>query len=30
VVDGDQLLAILALALRDAGTLRDDTVVATV
>ncbi len=30
IVDGDQLLAILALALRDAGTLRDDTVVATV
>ena len=30
VVDGDQLLAILALAQRDAGTLRDDTVVATV
>ncbi len=30
VVDGDQLLAILALASRDAGTLADDTVVATV
>ena len=30
VVDGDQLLAICALALRDAGQLRDDTVVATV
>ncbi len=30
VVDGDQLLAILALALRDAGRLVDDTVVATV
>ncbi len=30
VVDGDQLLAILALAMRDAGTLKDDTVVATV
>jgi phosphoglucosamine mutase len=30
VVDGDQLLAILALAMRDAGTLRSDTVVATV
>jgi phosphoglucosamine mutase len=30
VVDGDQLLAICALALRDAGRLRDDTVVATV
>lgn len=30
VVDGDQILAILALAARDAGTLTDDTVVATV
>jgi phosphoglucosamine mutase len=30
VVDGDQLLAILALALRDAGSLYNDTVVATV
>jgi phosphoglucosamine mutase len=30
VVDGDQLLAILALALRDAGSLVDDTVVGTV
>jgi phosphoglucosamine mutase len=30
LVDGDQLLAILALAMRDAGTLRSDTVVATV
>jgi phosphoglucosamine mutase len=30
VVDGDQLLAVLALAMRDAGTLRSDTVVATV
>jgi phosphoglucosamine mutase len=30
VVDGDQLLAILAVALRDAGRLVDDTVVATV
>ncbi|MBA3310505.1 MAG: phosphoglucosamine mutase [Nocardioidaceae bacterium] len=30
VVDGDQLLAILALALRDSGRLVDDTVVATV
>ena len=30
VVDGDQILAILALALRDAGHLADDTVVATV
>src|SRR5919107_2996576 len=30
VVDGDQLLAILALTLRDRGRLRHDTVVATV
>jgi phosphoglucosamine mutase len=30
VVDGDQLLAICALALRDAGRLKNDTVVATV
>ncbi|MEO6604339.1 MAG: phosphoglucosamine mutase [Aeromicrobium sp.] len=30
VVDGDQILAILALAARDAGRLVDDTVVATV
>ena len=30
VVDGDQLLAVLALALRDAGRLKADTVVATV
>ncbi len=30
VVDGDQLLAILALALRDSGALKGDTVVATV
>ena len=30
VVDGDQLLSVLALAMRDAGTLRADTVVATV
>jgi len=30
VVDGDQILAVLALAMRDAGTLHDDTVVATV
>lgn len=30
VVDGDQILAILALAMRDAGTLSQDTVVATV
>jgi phosphoglucosamine mutase len=29
-VDGDQILAILALAMRDAGTLRSGTVVATV
>ncbi len=30
IVDGDQLLAICALALRDCAQLRDDTVVATV
>jgi phosphoglucosamine mutase len=30
VVDGDQILAILALAMREAGTLAKDTVVATV
>jgi phosphoglucosamine mutase len=30
VVDGDQILAVLALALRDAGKLAHDTVVATV
>lgn len=30
VVDGDQILAVLAVAARDAGHLRDDTVVATV
>lgn len=30
IVDGDHILAILALAARDAGRLRDDTVVATV
>jgi phosphoglucosamine mutase len=30
LVDGDQILAILAIAMRDAGTLRSDTVVATV
>jgi len=30
LVDGDQILAILALAMRDAGRLVDDTVVATV
>jgi phosphoglucosamine mutase len=30
VVDGDQIMAILALGMRDAGTLTDDTLVATV
>ncbi|HLL08586.1 MAG TPA: phosphoglucosamine mutase [Nocardioidaceae bacterium] len=30
LVDGDQLLALLAVAMRDEGTLRDDTVVTTV
>ena len=30
VVDGDQILAVLAMALRDAGRLTGDTVVATV
>jgi phosphoglucosamine mutase len=30
VVDGDQILAILALGMRDRGELHDDTVVATV
>jgi phosphoglucosamine mutase len=30
VVDGDQLMAVLALAMRDAGTLHANTVVATV
>jgi phosphoglucosamine mutase len=30
VVDGDQILAILAAGMRDAGTLRGDTVVVTV
>ncbi len=30
VVDGDQILAVLALAMRDAGRLRNNTVVATV
>jgi phosphoglucosamine mutase len=30
VVDGDQIMAILALGMREAGTLRSDTVVATV
>jgi phosphoglucosamine mutase len=29
-VDGDQILAVLSLAMREAGTLRHDTVVATV
>mgnify|MGYP002621231771 FL=1 len=30
VVDGDQIMAILALAMREAGTLTNDTLVATV
>lgn len=30
MVDGDQILAVLALAMREAGTLADNTVVATV
>jgi len=30
IVDGDQIMAILALAMRDAGTLTDGTLVATV
>jgi phosphoglucosamine mutase len=30
VVDGDQIMAILALSMRDAGTLTQDTLVATV
>jgi phosphoglucosamine mutase len=30
LVDGDQIMAILALAMRDAGTLTEDTLVATV
>jgi phosphoglucosamine mutase len=30
IVDGDQIMAILALAMRDAGTLTDETLVATV
>lgn len=30
LVDGDQILAVLALAMRDAGVLTDDTVVVTV
>ncbi|MFC0439316.1 phosphoglucosamine mutase [Kutzneria buriramensis] len=29
-VDGDQIMAVLALALKDAGELKDDTLVATV
>ncbi|MFD7918990.1 phosphoglucosamine mutase [Streptomyces sp. NPDC059740] len=29
-IDGDQILAVLAVAMREAGTLRKDTVVATV
>jgi phosphoglucosamine mutase len=29
-IDGDQILAVLALAMREAGTLRQDTVVTTV
>jgi phosphoglucosamine mutase len=29
-VDGDQIMAVLAIAMRDAGTLTDDTLVATV
>ncbi|MEW1654379.1 phosphoglucosamine mutase [Streptomyces sp. NPDC093707] len=29
-VDGDQILSVLALGMREAGTLREDTVVATV
>ncbi|GGO83597.1 phosphoglucosamine mutase [Wenjunlia tyrosinilytica] len=29
-IDGDQILAVLAVAMRDAGTLRENTVVATV
>ena len=29
-IDGDQILAVLAVAMRDAGTLADDTVVVTV
>jgi phosphoglucosamine mutase len=29
-VDGDQIMAVLALAMKDAGTLTDDTLVATV
>ncbi len=30
VVDGDQIMAVMALAMRDAGKLREDTLVATV
>lgn len=30
IVDGDEIMAILAVAMRDHGTLRDNTVVATV
>ena len=30
IVDGDQIMAILALAMRESGTLADDTLVATV
>ena len=30
VVDGDQIMAVMALALKDAGRLKDDTLVATV
>jgi phosphoglucosamine mutase len=30
IVDGDQIMAVLALAMKDAGTLTDDTLVATV
>jgi phosphoglucosamine mutase len=30
VIDGDQIMAVLALAMKDAGTLTDDTLVATV
>ena len=30
IVDGDQILAVLALAMRESGELKDDTVVATV
>ncbi|NUS71954.1 MAG: phosphoglucosamine mutase [Corynebacteriales bacterium] len=30
IVDGDQLMAVLAIAMKDAGTLTEDTLVATV